>query len=323
MKVAINGFGRIGRSVLRAYLQGDWGFCIDKINDIAEPENLAYLINFDSTHGRLKTPVILRQENDRYFLSTPKGDILLCQHDENWQKHIVLECTGQKRAYADACAHIALGARHVVIGAAPFDHVDACVVVGVNDAILTKKPAIISSVSCTTQALVPLIDVMHRHFGVARAMLSEIHAVTGDQSTIDRAHRDVRRGRTALDNIIPTTSSSIRATELVLPYMTDNLLGHSIRVPTKNIAAIDVNFILKQPTSAKQINALFKDLQNDIIGYNDLPLVSMDFLGDTHSLIVDANQTMAMGDFAKVFAWYDNETGYAHRLLDICAHLVA
>ena len=197
---------------------------------------------------------------------------------------------------------------------------------GVNSDELTQDLPIISGVSCTTQALVPLIDTLDKAFGVKSAMMTEIHAVTADQTVLDQAHRDLRRARASGYNIIPTTSSSIAATERVLPNMIGKINGHSIRVPTIDVAAIDVTFVFTTPDVS--INAMREVLiaasqgyLNSIMAYTDEPLVSSDFIHQTESLIIDGQQLMQVGNQYKVFAWYDNEWGYANRLLDMCLHL--
>lgn len=335
MKVAINGFGRIGRNVLRAYLEyfdRFEGVQIVAINDVADPTTLLHLLKFDSTHGRL--PVKAWPEDDCLCVQKDTKVIkipLLQQTNPSllpWQAlgvELVLECTGQFREYSKALLHCQAGARQVIVGAAPFDRVDACVVMGVNEAALSLELPVVSSVSCTTQALVPLLWTLDQHFGVESAMMTEIHAVTADQSVLDQAHRDLRRARASGYNIIPTTSSSIAATVQVLPQMAGKLSGHSIRVPTINVAAIDVTLVLTKPTTASAINAYLQQQSQGnllgIMGYTDEPLVSSDFVHDRHSLVIDALQTMACGTQIKLFAWYDNEWGYANRLLEMCHDL--
>ena len=202
---------------------------------------------------------------------------------------------------------------------------DASIVIGVNDHKLHADLPIISGVSCTTQALVPLLSVLDDKFGIQSAMMTEIHAVTADQSVLDQAHRDFRRARASGHNIIPTTSSSINATERVLPLMRGKINGHSIRVPTINVAAIDLTVKFNKTVSLDQIkDALMTASQNQLLGimdYCDEPLVSSDFIGNSHSLIIDGQQLMMAGELAKIYAWYDNEWGYANRLLDMCQKL--
>lgn len=350
LRVAINGFGRIGRNVLRALLERfevlGRAIHVVAINDLGPADILLHLLKFDSTHGRLsrlgvsaeivethinddnKTQLCLTKNNLTYcitMLSEPNPKHL------PWQAlgvDVVLECTGHFRSYEQAHLHIEAGAHQVIIGAAPFDDVDACIVMGVNANELTRALPIISSVSCTTQALVPLIDTLDKAFGVRSAMMTEIHAVTADQTVLDQAHRDPRRARASGYNIIPTTSSSIAATERVLPAMIGKINGHSIRVPTIDVAAIDVTFVFEQAdVSIETVGEVLKSASQahllDIMAYTDEPLVSSDFIHQTESLIIDGQQLMRVGNQYKVFAWYDNEWGYANRLLDMCLHLAS
>ncbi|MDE0842465.1 MULTISPECIES: type I glyceraldehyde-3-phosphate dehydrogenase [Psychrobacter] len=350
LRVAINGFGRIGRNVLRALLERfevlGRAIHVVAINDLAPADILLHLLKFDSTHGRLSrlgvSADIIESGGDNEHktqLCLTKNTLTYCinmlsePNPQNlpWQSlgvDVVLECTGHFRSYEQAMLHIYAGAQQVIIGAAPFDDVDACIVMGVNtDALMLDLP-IISSVSCTTQALVPLIDTLDKAFGVKSAMMTEIHAVTADQTVLDQAHRDPRRARASGYNIIPTTSSSIAATERVLPAMAGKINGHSIRVPTIDVAAIDVTFVFDTPEVSVDIirDALQSASQThlrDIMAYTDEPLVSSDFIHQTESLIIDGQQLMQVGEQYKVFAWYDNEWGYANRLLDMCLHLAS
>lgn len=346
LRVAINGFGRIGRNVLRALIErfevlGTLVHIV-AINDIADADTLLHLLRFDSTHGRLS-----RLGVEAIIQSTESGTAQLCLTKEGetycidllglsapeqlpWQAlkvDMVLECTGHFRSYEDASRHLSAGAKQVIIGAAPFDKVDASIVMGVNDDLLTRNLPIISSVSCTTQALVPLIYVLDKAFSTQSVMMTEIHAVTADQNVLDQPHRDKRRARASGHNIIPTTSSSIAATERTLPNMMGKINGHSIRVPTIDVAAIDVNFIFEKQVTLEQVRAVLKAACEPgsslygIMGYTDLPLVSSDFIHQPESLIVDGQQLMQVGSQVKVFAWYDNEWGYANRLLDMCLYL--
>lgn len=355
MNLAINGFGRIGRNVLRAYLERmavipkAFDFQIVAINDSAEPETLLHLLKYDSTHGRLAerfamTVELESQANDadlQYFLvvSTPHGQHkiqllrqpnphLLPWHDLDTD--IVLESTGLFRSYDGAYQHIHAGAKQVIIGAAPFDRVDASIVLGVNEHELSRDKKILSGVSCTSQAIVPLLFVLDEAFGIESAMMTEIHAVTADQNVLDQVHRDLRRARASGHNIIPTTSSSIGAVNRILPSMVGKINGYSIRVPTIDVAAIDVTFSFKKKTSVDEINALLKSKSENqlqgMMGYSDEPLVSSDFIHQTESLVIDSLQTMQTNQDShnalfKVFAWYDNEWGYANRMLDICQKL--
>lgn len=333
LRLAINGFGRIGRMLVRAYVANLHKFDrldIIAINDIADAHTLLHLLKFDSTHGRLNADAFVQDDK----LIIQKQGKTLCQilllsqknpSDLAWGEldiDVVLECTGHFRSYDDANLHRTAGAKQVIIGSAPFDRVDASVVVGVNDDSLHRQLPIISGVSCTTQALVPLLHTLHTAFGLDSVMMTEVHAVTADQTVLDQAHRDLRRARASGQNIIPTTSSSINASVRVLPFLQGKLSGHSIRVPTINVACIDVNVVFTNVPTLDDIKALLKGASQTslrgVMDYTDEPLVSSDFIGDTHSLIIDGGQLMQAGEQFKILAWYDNEVGYANRLLDMC-----
>ncbi|WP_286728250.1 type I glyceraldehyde-3-phosphate dehydrogenase [Acinetobacter sp. UBA1297] len=334
-RVAINGFGRIGRNVLRAWFENPKAFNFDivAINDVADVETLVHLFRYDTTHGRFAGNVEISQKNEQIVLNISAGTKTLNVRVLNiaepaalpWQQlniDVVLECTGLFRSREAATRHIKAGAKRVIIGAAPFDTVDAAIVYGVNHHEIKASDQIISSVSCTTQALVPLVKIIDDAFGIDTAMMTEIHAVTADQTVLDKAHRDLRRARASGQNIIPTTSSALGALKRVMPKMENRIEGYSIRVPTINVAAIDLTFISHMPITVHKINeVLIKSAQYDyaqIMAVTDEPLVSSDFNHLPYSLIVDLSQTLVVGHQAKVFAWYDNEWGYANRLLDLC-----
>lgn len=334
-RIAINGFGRIGRNVLRAWFENpkNFNFEIVAINDVADIDTLVHLFKYDSTHGRFQGQVHVGTEQYRSFLTIQYGsqhlkvEVLNCAHpyDLPWAQQkvdVVLECTGLFRSREAATQHIAAGASRVIIGAAPFDTVDAAIVYGVNHTEVKDSDQIISSVSCTTQALVPLVKIIDDAFGIETALMTEIHAVTADQSVLDHAHRDLRRARASGQNIIPTTSSALGALKRVMPKMAGRIDGYSIRVPTINVAAIDVTFNSKKALTKDEINHVLTQAAStsyaEIMQVTDEPLVSSDFNHSPYSLIVDLSQTMVVGQQAKVFAWYDNEWGYANRLLDLC-----
>lgn len=335
LRVAINGFGRIGRNMLRTYIERGGYDTIDivAINDIAERETMLHLLRYDSAHGRLSTPVLINTQGKLQLNLPAKKETIHLYHESDPQQlpwkdlcvDLVLECTGKFRAAADAKQHIHAGARQVIIGAAPFDDVDACVVYGVNHQDISRQQQVISSVSCTTQALVPLVKLLDDAYGIESAMMTEIHAVTADQRVLDQAHRDLRRARAAGQNIIPTTSSSLGALQRVMPHMAGKVDGFSIRVPTLDVAAIDVTAQVTQAVTADAVNAMLADAADntymDIMDVCDVPLVSSDFIHEPYSLIVDMAQTKVVGTQVKVFAWYDNEWGYANRLLDMCLYL--
>ncbi len=333
LKIAINGYGRIGRHVLRAWVErgcpADLQFVA--INDLGQAQALMHLTRYDSTHGRFQGTADLVEGQlaispadgeSRYLIPLFNQASPLLLPWKSLDVDVVLECTGLFRARDQAAQHLTAGAKKVIIGAAPFDEVDATIVYGVNHQQLKHEQKIISSVSCTTHALVPLMKILDEAFGIESALMTEIHAVTSDQVLLDHTHRDLRRGRAASHNIIPTTSSSIGALKRVLPHLADKIEGYSVRVPTLNVAAIDLSFVAKQSISVAGINAVFKSkAQNDyqqILAYCDEWLVSSDFNHSPYSLIFDATETKVVGQQAKVLAWYDNEWGYANRLLDLC-----
>lgn len=334
-RIAINGFGRIGRNVLRAWFENPKRFHFDivAINDIADVETLVHLFKYDTTHGRFHGEVAIKIEDEKIFLHIQafgrelKLQVFREEAPENlpWKTlevDVVLECTGLFRSHADAIRHLGAGAKRVIIGAAPFDEVDAAIVYGINQSEVKATDRIISSVSCTTQALVPLVKIIDDAFGIETALMTEIHAVTADQSVLDHAHRDLRRARASGQNIIPTTSSALNALKRVMPKMENRIDGYSIRVPTINVAAIDLSFVSQNPVNVHHLyEVLIKAAKNDyaeIMSVTDEALVSSDFNHSPYSLIVDLSQTMVVGRQAKVFAWYDNEWGYANRLLDLC-----
>lgn len=343
LRLAINGFGRIGRMLLRSFLARIdqlTNLQIVAINDVASPQTLLHLLNFDSTHGRLSnmgvSAQLIEQADALPILQLCKADkilniVLLNQQDPQmlpWQAlniDVVLECTGHFRSYQKASLHKHAGAKQVIIGAAPFDYVDACVVMGVNDDILSKNLPIISGVSCTTQALVPLLYTLDNAFGLNSILMTEVHAITADQMVLDQAHRDLRRARASGHNIIPTTSSSINATLQIMPHLAGKLNGYSIRVPTINVAYLDIDVTFDKKINLAQLKTTLQNAGQTslkhIMAYTHLPLVSSDFIGDTHSLILDDQYIMQAANQFKLSAWYDNETGYANRLLDMCAKL--
>ncbi|OUY07575.1 type I glyceraldehyde-3-phosphate dehydrogenase [Acinetobacter populi] len=338
-RVAINGFGRIGRNVLRAWFETPRQQLqqqIIAINDIADIETLAHLLRFDTTHGRFAGTVeILQQDSqhgqENFLVVNALGSQLKIQvfqqarpQDLPWQQldiDVALECSGFFRSREAASQHLVAGAKRVIIGAAPFDSVDAAIVYGVNHQDLKLTDQVISSVSCTTQALVPMVKILDDAFGIESAMMTEIHAVTTDQAVLDHVHRDLRRARASGHNIIPTTSSALGALKRVMPHMQDRIEGYSIRVPTLNVAAIDLTIVMPKAHHIAEINQSFAEAIRgqyaNIMAMTDQPLVSSDFNHSPYSLIVDSLQTMTAGRQAKVFAWYDNEWGYANRLLDL------
>lgn len=334
MRIALNGYGRIGRSFVRALLEREasgWQapFELVAINDLGKADDLFYLTRYDTTHGPLLEPVELIDGVLRLGAHAP----VLLEHSEaancpwaDFNIDLVLECTGMYRAYDDARTHLDAGAGAVIVGAVPFDHADAQVVFGVNHADVTVNHKVVSATSCTTHCIAPLLAILDQQFGVEQVLMKEVHAYTSDQSLLDHVHRDLRRGRAAAQNIVPTTSSAIGSVQKVLPQLADRISGDSIRVPTLNVALVDLTLKLGKTPTVIELNALFEKMAHDsngLIGFNDEPLVSSDFNHRAESAIYDATQTRVQGDLVHIVAWYDNEWGYANRLLDWLTYLAS
>ncbi|MED5387979.1 MAG: glyceraldehyde 3-phosphate dehydrogenase NAD-binding domain-containing protein [Pseudomonadota bacterium] len=332
MKVAINGYGRIGRSFVRALAEREgagWQapFTLAAINDKGRPEDLLYLTRYDTTHGRLDEPAELIEGMLRIghqapmLLEQPKPEQL------PWAElgvDLVLECSGHFRSHAGASRHLQAGAERVIIGAVPFDQADQIVVYGVNDDQVRDDSQVLSAASCTTHCIAPLLARLDQAYGIRQVLMKEIHSYTSDQTLLDHVHRDPRRGRAGAQNIVPTTSSAIGAVQQVLPALAGKISGHSIRVPTLNVAMVELTLLLDKTPERDSLNQWLQQQSKEasaLIGYNDAPLVSVDFNHRPESAIVDATQTRVQGDMVQVVAWYDNEWGYANRLLDWVATL--
>ncbi|MFZ5724363.1 MAG: type I glyceraldehyde-3-phosphate dehydrogenase [Pseudomonadota bacterium] len=329
LRIAINGYGRIGRSFLRALFERNVpGVELVAINDLGSAEAIAHLTRFDSTHGAFPGDVSLAGGmlvvDDRVIRLLSVADPAHCP----WRElaiDLVIESTGVYRARADAARHLDAGAKRVLIAAVAFDDVDFTVVQGINQLQLPREARVISAASCTTHCLAPVLSVLNEAFGIERVLMTEIHAYTSDQQLLDHVHRDLRRARAAGSNVIPTTSSSIGAVQRVLPWLSGRITGYSVRVPTQNVALVDLSVELARPPTARKINELFRQAAagpwQGILGFNDLPLVSSDFNHRPESAIFDSTETHLLGNLAKLMVWYDNEWGYASRLVDLCASL--
>ena len=324
LRVAINGFGRIGRLIFRNIVK-DPNFEIVAINDITDATTLAHLLCFDSVYGRFDLPV--KVEGDVIDVDGKKVKVLAMTDIQGnlWKDlgvDFIFESTGKYAKADKATHHLDSGARWVMI-TAPAKGVDLTVVYGVNHHKLhPEKTKIFSNASCTTNCLAPLVKVIHETFGIERGLLTTIHAVTNDQRLLDLTHSDLRRARAAMVSMIPTTTGAAKAIGDVIPEMKGKLDGLSIRVPTIIVSLTDLTFTTEKPITKDTINAALKAAAEGelkgILEYCDLPLVSMDFRGSTYSSTVDALSTMVIGDrMGKVFAWYDNEFGYATRCVDV------
>ena len=329
VKVAINGFGRIGRNVLRAIVEsGRKDIQVVAINDLGPVETNAHLLRFDSVHGRFPHTVTVKGDT----IDVGFGPIkVTAERDPAKLPHkamgvdIALECTGIFTTKEKASAHLTAGAKRVLVSA-PCDGADLTVVYGVNHAKLTKDHLVVSNASCTTNCLAPVAKVLNDTVGIDKGFMTTIHAYTGDQPTLDTMHKDLYRGRAASLSMIQTTTGAAKAVGLVLPELNGRLDGTSIRVPVPNVSVVDFKFIAKKKTSVDEINAAIKRASaqelKGILGVTDQPNVSMDFNHDSHSSVFHLDQTKVMdGTLVRVLSWYDNEWGFSNRMSDTAVAL--
>ena len=325
VKVGINGYGRIGRNVLRAlYESGRKDVQIVAINDLGPAETNAHLTRYDTAHGKFPGTVAVEGE---YLVVNGDRIKVLANRDPSklpWGElgvDVVLECTGFFTSKAKASAHIAGGARKVVISAPGGNDVDATIVYGVNHQVLKGSDTVISNASCTTNCLAPLVKPLHDRIGVVTGLMTTIHSFTNDQVLTDVFHEDLRRARAAGHNMIPAKTGAAAAVGLVLPELNGKLDGFAIRVPTINVSIVDLSFIAARDTDVKEVNAIMKAAAAEgplkgILQYNEGPLVSSDFNHDPASSTFDATLTKVSGRLVKVTSWYDNEWGFSNRMLD-------
>lgn len=338
IKVAITGFGRIGRNVLRAHYEFGKKHDIEivAINAMGDINTNAHLLRYDTVHGRFNAEVKVEEVSDTEKYLIVNGDHMrvFCDRDPRnlpWKElgvDVVLECTGAFRTKEKCLAHLEGGAKKVLISA-PGKGVDATVVYGVNQDVLTADMTVVSNASCTTNCLAPVVNALHKAIGVERGLMTTVHAYTNDQTLTDVYHKDLRRARSATHSMIPTKTGAAAAVGLVLPDLNGKLDGFAVRVPTINVSFVDLTFEAKRDTSVEEVNAVMKAAaelpeNQGILGYNDQPLVSIDFNHDAHSSIFDATLTKVSGTrLVKVTAWYDNEWGFSCRMLDTACAMMA
>ncbi len=334
IKVAINGYGRIGRNVLRAHYEGGKRHAIEivAINDLGKPETNAHLTQYDTAHG--KFPGAVSVDGDCMVVNGDRIKVLANRNPAElpWKDlgvDVVLECTGFFTSKEKASAHLAGGAKKVVISAPGGKDVDATVVYGVNQNVLKASDTVISNASCTTNCLAPMAKVLHESLGIESGLMTTIHAYTNDQVLTDVYHEDLRRARSATMSMIPTKTGAAAAVGLVLPDLNGKLDGFAMRVPTINVSVVDLSFMSKKATTTEEVNALLKAASEGplkgVLGYNTAPLVSVDFNHDAHSSMFDATQTRVSPDgrLVKVLSWYDNEWGFSNRMLDTTVALMS
>ncbi|MEJ0092911.1 MAG: type I glyceraldehyde-3-phosphate dehydrogenase [Methylocella sp.] len=324
VRVAINGFGRIGRNVLRAIAEsGRKDIQIVAINDLGPVETNAHLLRFDSIHGRFPGKVEVKGDSIDFGAGPIRVTAVRDPHElphAEFGIDVALECTGIFTSREKAAAHLKAGAKRVLISA-PSDNADLTVVFGVNHLKLTKDHLVVSNASCTTNCLAPIAKVLNDAIGIETGFMTTIHSYTGDQPTLDTLHKDLYRARAAALSMIPTSTGAAKAVGLVLPELKGKLDGSAIRVPTPNVSVVDFKFVASRATSAEEINETVKRAANrqlkGILSFTDSPNVSTDFNHDSHSSIFHMDQTRVLeGTFVRVLSWYDNEWGFSNRMAD-------
>ena len=326
IRVAINGYGRIGRNVLRAHYESGKKHDIEivAINDLGKPETNAHLTQYDTAHGKFNGDV--KVEGDYLVVNGDKIKVL-AERDPSklpWKDlnvDVVLECTGLFTSKEKASAHLAGGAKKVIISAPGGKDVDATIVYGVNQGVLKASDTVISNASCTTNCLAPLVKPLQDKIGVVNGLMTTIHAFTNDQVLTDVYHSDLRRARSATQSMIPTKTGAAAAVGLVLPELNGKLDGFAVRVPTINVSLVDLSFIAARDTTVEEVNKILKEASESkelkgILNYNDKPLVSVDFNHCPASSTFDSTLTKVSGRLVKVTSWYDNEWGFSNRMLD-------
>jgi glyceraldehyde 3-phosphate dehydrogenase (phosphorylating) len=332
VRVGINGFGRIGRLVLRAAFEHEESRIeVVAVNDLGPVETNAHLLRYDSVHGRFPGEIATGPD----FIDIGRGKIAVTAERDPanlpWKKlgvDLVLECTGLFTKREAAAKHLEAGAKRVVVSA-PAEGADLTVVMGVNHDQLQPSHQIISNASCTTNCLAPVAYVLHREIGIERGFMTTVHAYTADQNIVDTLHRDLRRARAAALSMIPTSTGAARAVGLVLPSLKGKLDGTAIRVPCANVSLIDFTFDAARETSSEEINSAMEEASRSnrlrgILGINKAPLVSVDFDHDSHSSVFDVTQTQVLDKrFVRVLSWYDNEWGFSNRMVEVAGHFGA
>ncbi|HEY4039513.1 MAG TPA: type I glyceraldehyde-3-phosphate dehydrogenase [Burkholderiaceae bacterium] len=331
IKVAINGYGRIGRNVLRAHYEAGQkhDLQIVAINDLGDAKTNAHLTRHDTVHGPFQGTV--QVDGDALIVNGDRIRVLSVRDPSQlpWAAlgvDVVHECTGLFTSKEKASAHLRAGARKVIISAPGGKDVDATIVIGVNDAVLRKEHTVISNASCTTNCLAPLVKPLHQAIGVVNGLMTTIHSYTNDQVLTDVYHEDLRRARSATQSLIPTKTGAAASVGLVMPELAGRLDGYSIRVPTINVSIVDLSFIAARDTTVEEVNGIMKAAAEGplrgLLAYTDEPLVSVDFNHDPHSSVFDATLTKVSGRLVKVNSWYDNEWGFSNRMLDATVALM-
>jgi len=329
VRVAINGFGRIGRNILRAIVEsGRSDITVVALNDLGPVETNAHLLRHDSVHGRFPGTVTVQGDSIDAGQGPIRVTAIRDPHDLPWSDvDVALECTGIFATRDKAAAHLDNGSKRVLVSA-PATGADKTIVFGVNHDSLTGDDMVVSNASCTTNCLAPVVHVLNRAIGIERGFMTTIHSYTGDQPTLDTMHKDLYRARAAAMSMIPTSTGAAKAVGLVLPELAGRLDGVAIRVPTPNVSVVDLQFVAARETSVEEVNAAIRTAADGplrgILGYTDEALVSMDFNHDPHSSVFHMDQTKVMdATFVRVLSWYDNEWGFSNRMADTAVALAA
>ena len=327
IRVAVNGFGRIGRRIFRL-LQENSKIQVVAINDLADAKTLSHLLKYDSIHGIFNNDIT--HTDNSIVVNDKKIPLLSESHPKNidWKPFkvdFVIECSGKFRDHESLSYHIKNGANKVILSVPPVEDTIKTIVYGVNDAILDGTETIISNASCTTNNAAPMISIINELCGINQAYITTVHSYTTDQSLHDQPHRDLRRARAAGQSIVPTTTGAAKALTKIFPNLQDVIGGCGIRVPVANGSLTDITFHVKRETSIEVINQAFKKASETtykgILEYTEDPIVSIDIVGNTHSCIFDAQMTSVIGNMVKIIGWYDNETGYSSRIIDLICNL--
>jgi len=327
IRIAINGFGRIGRRVFRL-AQNYKNIQVVAINDLADAKTLSHLLKYDSVHGLFNGTVTNNETN--IIVNDEKIPLLNKKHpkDIDWKPFnldFVIEASGKFKSVSDLENHILNGAKKVILSVPPIEDDIKTIVLGVNDNIIDGNETIISNASCTTNNAAPMIDIINKLCGIDQAYITTIHSYTTDQSLHDQPHRDLRRSRAASQSIVPTTTGAAKALTKIFPELSNVIGGCGIRVPVINGSLTDITFNVKKTVTIEQINNAFKEASkkhyNGILEYTNDPIVSIDIVGNSHSCIFDSGMTSVIGNMVKIIGWYDNETGYSSRIIDLICNL--
>jgi len=327
INVGINGFGRIGRRVFRLAISHP-DINVVAVNDLADVKTLGHLLKYDSIHGRLET--LIKIEDNALIVEGRVIPFFNAKHPDliPWGDHnvdIVIESSGKFKTKKDLAGHLKEGVEHVVLSVPPSEDAVKTIVLGVNDSTLTSEDTIVSNASCTTNNAAPMMALMHRNFGINQAYITTVHSYTTDQSLHDVPHTDLRRARAAGQSIVPTTTGAAKALTKIFPDLSTVIGGCGIRVPVPNGSLTDMTINVQKPPSIEEVNAVFKRASQEefkgIIEYTDDPIVSVDIIGNPHSCIFDSLMTSVIGNMVKIIGWYDNETGYSSRILQLICNL--